>query len=72
MIGRQEHQAVAIREPEAAADNQLEADFLCYLVGADDSGQGAFIGNRQRGITQFLGAPDQLRRVGGAVLETEI
>src|SRR5690606_11583103 len=47
-------------QKETAADNQLQATFARRLVGADNAGEGALVGNRQRPVAERLRLQYQL------------
>ncbi len=84
-IGREQHEAQAILEPELGADDQLEWVFTFFAgrlflfrmlfgcrVRAHDAGERAFVGDCQRLVTAPDRGLDQFLRVRSAAQETEI
>ncbi len=68
----QEHDLGAVVNTHLAADDQRQLALLRRLPGADDAGQGAFIGDGQFAIAMRPGALEQLLGAGGSALETEV
>src|SRR5690606_41170424 len=58
-------------QKEAAADNQLQATFARCLVGAENAGEGTFVGHRQGLVAECLRLQYQLLRLAGAGQEGE-
>ncbi|MCY1515549.1 hypothetical protein D9M68_501380 [compost metagenome] len=71
-ILRQQHQLRTALDPHFAADHQGHSGVFGGLPGADDAGQGAFVGDRQRRVAMFPGPLEQFAGTGGAALEAEI
>jgi hypothetical protein len=57
---------------ELGADQERQAGAPCGQVGTHHPGQRTFIGDRQRGIAQRLGAFDQFFGMRGATQEGEV
>ena len=68
----QQHQARALCDLHFTADDQLQASLAGGLPSPHDTGQGAFVGDRQGLVAQGLAALEQLPGTGGATLEAEI
>src|SRR5690606_6853163 len=66
-----ERRLVSAVQKETAADNQLQATFARRLVGADNAGEGALVGNRQRPVAERLRLQYQLLGLAGAGQEGE-
>ena len=67
----QQHQLRAILQLEFGAHDQFHAGLARGLQRAHDTGQRAFVGDRQRAVTAASGALEQLARAGGATPERE-
>ncbi|MNM68339.1 hypothetical protein D3C81_798980 [compost metagenome] len=69
---RQQHQLGAVVQAHFAADDQRQVRRPGRLPGADDTGQGALVGDRQGLVAMLAGTLEQLLGTGGATLETEV
>ncbi|MNG95570.1 hypothetical protein D3C79_546100 [compost metagenome] len=68
----QQHQPGAVLQLHFTAHDQPQLVFLGRLPGTDDTGQGAFVGDRQRLVALFTRAPEQLVGARRAALEAEV
>ncbi len=69
---RQEDQLGPLFEADFAADDQLYLMLPRRLPGPHDTGQAAFVGDRQGPIAQARCTGEEFRGAGGAALETEV
>ena len=61
-----------VRQVETGADNDAHIRFFGALMGADDAGQRAAVGDAESGDFEDGGAGEQLLDVGGAAEEGEV
>ena len=71
-VFHQQHQFRAVLDAHFAADDQRQLHGFGRLPGADDTGQGAFIGDRQRLIALLFRPLKEFEGTGSTALETEV
>src|SRR5262245_17301528 len=69
---RQQDELWPVGEPYLRADEKIEPGPLRRDMRAHRSGKRAFVGDRERGIAQFVRALDQLFGMRGAAQEAEV
>jgi hypothetical protein len=69
----EQHATQSVLEAEFGTDDEFQCRVVaCGDVGPHHAGNRAFIGNRQRRVTELRGTLDQLFRLRGSAQETEI
>ncbi len=71
-IGDEQHDLHAVDERHLAADHERQAGFLRRKMRADDTGERAFVGDRERRIAQRLRPVNELVRMRRAAQEREV
>jgi hypothetical protein len=72
-MGRgEEGDPISVFQSELTADDERHLARLGRFMGANDSGQRAFVRNRQGRVPEFLGSRHQLTRMRGTMLEAEV
>src|ERR1051326_3112086 len=72
LVGGIDEDGRAVRQVKAGADDTAEIRFFGALMGADDAGERASIGNAESRETEDGGAGEELLDVGGAAEEGEV
>ena len=62
----------AVGQVETGADDAADIRFFTALMGADDAGQGASVGDAEGGDAEDRGAGEQFLDMGGAAEEGEV
>ena len=71
-VGRQQNLPQAVVETKLAPDDKRQLAFLCFDMRANHSRQRAFVGDRQRRVTDLVRPRDQLLGMRRAAEEGEV